>query len=73
MPNTKKVKKIGPEMTRYFIGFSSKMPKIFPKYPQFSGDRADFRALIQSPIRACQSRLQSQSRQSRQSQEAEPS
>tara|TARA_B100001750_G_scaffold243381_1_gene258504 strand:+ start:1019 stop:1231 length:213 start_codon:yes stop_codon:yes gene_type:complete len=33
MPNTKKVKKIGPEMTRYFIGFSAKNPKIFPKTP----------------------------------------
>lgn len=48
MPNTKKVKKIGPEMTRHFTGFSAKNPKIFPKTPHFS----QFQSLLTEPNRA---------------------
>lgn len=57
MPNTKKVKKIGPEMTRHFIGFFNQNSKIFPKCPQFSGFRAVIRACLQSPDRARQNRF----------------
>jgi hypothetical protein len=54
MPNAKKVKKIGPEMTRYFIEFSFKIPKNSPKNNQNLNIRA-IRTCLQSPIRSLQS------------------